>query len=188
MKKALCLLLIICWQFLSARAQQKEITHKLEANGNSNCLSTGIDIPFGKFSSTHRIGFGLNYSWSHHRYGDMNEIPLKLLGFTFNSGADHYTGKKENTGYIRYTYNDYTYLHTYAGIIYNPSKKINISLTAGPALGLYAGHSQFNLGVNLSGSYYLTKNIAITPAIMLMKESDSDPLSTSIVRVVYSFW
>ena len=185
--KALCLLLIIGCLFTKAVAQQKEIIAEQQANGKSNSISAGINIPFGKFSSTHRYGFGLDYSWSHHRYGRMNETPLKLLGFTFNVGADYYIGKKENTGYAPYTYNDYTYLHSYAGVIYNAGKKTNISLTAGPALGLYAGHSQFNLGVNLTGSYYLTKNIAIAPAIMLMKESDSNPLWAGAVRIVYCF-
>jgi len=188
MKKALCLLLNIGCLVTMAVAQQKEISNKLQTNSKSNSISTGIDIPIGKFSATHHIGFGLDYSWSHHRYGRMNEIPLKLLGFTFNAGADYYTGKKENTGYPPYTYNDYTYLHTYAGVIYNPGIKTNIRLTAGPALGLYAGHSQFNFGVNLAGSNYFTKNIAISPAIMLMKESGSDPLWAASVRVIYSFW
>jgi hypothetical protein len=185
--KALCLLLVIGCLFTRAGAQQKEIRHRQQANSQSNSISAGINIPFGKFSSTHRFGFGLDYSWCHHRYGRMNEIPVKLLGFTFNAGADYYIGKKENTGYAPYIYNDYTYLHSYAGVIYNPGKKTNISLTAGPALGLYAGHSQFKIGVNLAGSYYLAKNIAIAPAVLLMKESDSDPLWAGALQIIYCF-
>ena len=85
MKKVIFLLLIICRLFASVEAQQKEISYKQQPNGKGNSISAGIDIPFGKFSATHRFGIGLDYSWSNHRHGRMDGIPLIFLGVTVNS-------------------------------------------------------------------------------------------------------
>lgn len=142
----------------------------------------GLNIPFGNFSATHSIGAGLEYSWSHHRFGLLSSTLFRVIGFTFNGGADYYKGKKENIGIYSYQYGNYIYLHSYAGIILNPGKKGNIIVTTGPAVGLYNNDAQFNFGVNLSGNYYFTKNFAVTPAIMLMKESASDPIWAASLR------
>jgi hypothetical protein len=192
MKKLLCFLSVTAWLYTTVIAQSEEKENKsggyrIRRAGKNNSISAGIGIPFSEFSSTHSIGFGIDYSWSNHRYGLINEITVNPVGFTVNVGADYYFGKKETIGPYNYNYSNYTYLHTYGGIIYNPCNKVNISLTAGPALGIYSGHSQFNFGVDLKGSYYLNKNISITPAISFMKESKSDPLWAMAIQAGFSF-
>jgi hypothetical protein len=187
MKQVLCFLLGTGCLFISAKAQLIENTGKNQAKGKSNSVSGSIDIPFGDFFATHGLGTGVNYSWSNHRYGQMMSAPTNPIGFTFNIDAEYYFGKKESIGLFNYDYSGYTYLHAYGGGIYNFSGRGNISLTAGPALGLYSGHSQFNFGADLSGSYYFNKRIAITPVIIFMKESGSDPLWSGSVRAGFSF-
>jgi len=86
-----------------------------------------------------------------------------------------------------YKYPGYSFLHSYAGIIYNPCKKINISLTSGPGLGLYDGNTQFNLGINLSGNYHLSDKFSISPVLIFMKETKSDPLWATGFRATIVF-
>lgn len=184
MKKLLVISTIIGAFFSTAAAQSEQNVHPA---GKSNIISAGIHIPIGEFSSTHDIGLGIEYSWSHHRFGRINEIPLNSIGFATNIGANYYFGKKEMIGVYPFEYSDYTFLHMHGGIIYNPGKKANISLTAGPALGIYSSHTQFNIGANLKGSYYVNKNIAIAPVITIMKESKSDPLWAMAIQAGFSF-
>jgi hypothetical protein len=185
MKKLLCVLLITGYFYSFAAAQSKE--NKIQLKGKSNSISAGVNIPFAAFSATHNFGAGIDYSWSNHRYGRMDETPVNPVGFTVNLGADYYWGKNETIGLYTYDYSTYTFLHTYGGIIYNPGNKVNTSLTGGPTLGIYSGNTEFGLGVNLSGNYYLNKNIAITPVLIFMKESSSDPLLSGSVRATISF-
>jgi hypothetical protein len=182
---------IFCLYFLSGcvaitvTAQSKK--DMPEMKGKNNSISFGVNIPFGDFSSTHRFGAGADYSWSKYRYGLLKSIPIKSIGFTFNAGSDYFFGKKETIGLYKYDYPNYLYLHTYGGIIYNLVKKINISFTAGPALSFYSGNAQFNIGINLSGNYYFNKNMAISPAILFMKESISEPLWVASLKASIAF-
>lgn len=187
LKKIFCLYFFVRSIVMPAMAQPKEDSGQSHEKGKCNSLSLGPDIPFDIFSDTHKYGPGLDYSWSNHRFGKLNVLPKKLIGFIFNSGIDYYFGKKENVAGYNYRYGGYSYLHAYGGAIYNPCKRGNISLTAGPALSLYAGNLTFEYGVNLAGSYYLNENIAITPMIVLMKHADADPLWAGTIRVTFSF-
>jgi hypothetical protein len=172
-------------------AQPKETA--LQNKGQRNNVSLNFDLPLGDFSKSYGFGIGADYSWSKHRYGKMPLIPAVPFGFTFNIGGDYYIGKKVTIGTPPYTgsydYGGYTYLHAYAGDIYNPCAKGNISLTAGPALGLSGGHSDFNIGIDLSGSIYLGNSgkFGITPNLTLMKQAGSDPLYTGGIRLNFSF-
>ena len=192
MKKLLCVLIAINLLFAPIIAQTEAKENKsngkgIQVSGKSNTISAGIHIPIAGFSSTHNIGFGVDYSWSNHRFGRINEIPVNPVGFTANIGINYYFGKKENIGQYDYTYSDYKYLYSYGGIIYNPGKKGNIILTVGPAIGIYSGHTQFNIGANLRGNYYVKKSIAIASVITIMKESKSDPLWAMAIQVGFSF-
>jgi hypothetical protein len=156
-------------------------------SGKVNAVSLGVNLPLGNFSSTHSIGAGANYSWSDHRFGGMDVKPVKPIGFTANGGVIYYFGKKETVSGYTYDYHSYIFIHAYAGAIYNPWRKGNIILTAGPALGIYNGHTQFNIGSSLEGSYYLHGKIAITPGIIMMKESGADPLWATSLKATIAF-
>lgn len=165
---------------------QKSEKHN-HPSGKQHTVSIGANIPLENFSSTHIIGVATNYSWSNHRFGGMDVKPVKPFGFTANAGAAYYFGKKETVSGYPYNYPAYFFLNIYGGVIYNPWKKGNISLTAGTALGIYNGNTQFNIGSKLEGSYYFSKKIAISPGIIMMKESGADPLWAASLKATMTF-
>jgi len=156
-------------------------------NGKDNAASFGINIPVGEFSKTHFAGIALDYSWSHHRFGSLKALPKMLIGFTANGGIDYYFGKKETIAGYEYRYGGDIYFHLFGGAIYNPCKKGNITLTAGPTLGIYKGRADAGFGINIGGSYSLTDKIAITPGIICLKHNDAASLWVAAVRGTYSF-
>ena len=99
----------------------------------------------------------------------MKKRPVKPVGFIVNSGIDYYFGKDRTISMYQYKYGNFTYIHAYGGAIYNPYKRGNINLTAGPALGIQDEIVEFWWGINLSGSYYINEKIAITPGILFKK-------------------
>ena len=102
-------------------------------------------------------------------------------------GAAYYFGKKETVSGYPYDYPGYIFVHAYVGAIYNPLRKANICLTAGPALGIYNGNTQFNFGSVLEGSYYFNEKIAIAPGIIFMKESGANPLWAASLKATMAF-
>lgn len=103
-------------------------------------------------------------------------VKRKKAAFTYNGGVAYYFGKKETISGYPYKYSGYTFIHAFAGIIFIPVKKTRIALTAGPALGIYNGNSQFNIGSKLEVSYFINPKIAIGPGIAMMKEPGTNPL------------
>jgi hypothetical protein len=184
MKKKIACLVLSSFIMMGIAAQSGEDDRRSHGKGKANAVSVSFDLPFAVFSDTHRFGFGLDYSWSKHRYGRMNEELSKPIGFTCNAGVDYYTGKEDSYGFH---FTGYTIFHGYGGLIYNPGKKGNISLTTGPTLGIYGGVADLGVGVNLNGSYYLAKNIAIAAGIIFMKHTDADPLWVGTLRASFAF-
>lgn len=153
--------------------------------GKNNAASLGINIPVGEFAETHIVGISLNYSWSHYRFGKLNKVPKKLIGFTANAGIDYHFGKKENIAGYDFRYGSYIYLHVFGGVIYNPCKQGNIGLTTGPTLGIYKGNADLGLGVNLNGSYYFNDRIALTPGVTYMKHDKANALWVTSIKATY---
>src|SRR6187455_39458 len=108
-------------------------------SGKQHAVSIGANFPLGNFSSTHIIGIATNYSWTDHRFGQMDVKPVKPFGFIANAGMAYYFGKKETVSGYPYDYPGYIFIHIHGGAVYNPWRKANISLMAGPALGIYNG-------------------------------------------------
>jgi hypothetical protein len=186
--KFLILSVISVLGLLPALSQSTNDNKSGDRPGYNKIISAGITIPFGEFTQTHWLGAGINFSWSKNRFGIVNKKPLKPIGFIAEGGIDYYFGKKETTGGYSYTYNGFTYIHTYGGIIYNCGKNGNINLTTGPALGLENGFTTFFWGVNLSGAYYINEKIAITPGIIFMKDPESyDPLLSCSIKASWAF-
>jgi len=106
------------------------------------------------------------------------------MAFTYNGGFAYYFGKNETVSNYRYKYPGYIFIHGFGGLLYYPFKKVGISLTAGPALGIYNGNLQFNVGSKLETGYNISTSIAIGPGILLMKEPGANALWSLAVRVV----
>ena len=171
----------------NALAQSKQPKKQNHPSGKQYSVSVGANLPLGNFSSTHIIGIEINHSWCNHRFGQLEVKPVKPVEFIGEVGAAFYFGKKEKIIDYYYNYPSYIFLHSFAGVMYNPDKKTNISLTAGPALGMYNGNKKFNIGSKLEGCYYLTNKIGITPGIMMMKESGADPLWAASLKATMCF-
>jgi hypothetical protein len=171
MQRKLLLFLVSCLFTFHSSAQTGE-------KGIS--LSAGINLPLGDFSSTHLLGFGIDCSPVKHWFGITSK---KKIAFTYNGGVTYYFGKKETVSGYPYDYPGYFFIHAFGGILFNPVKNGIIILTAGPALGMYNGHTQFNTGSKLETSYYISNNIAIGPGIILMKEAGADPLWSAAFKV-----
>ena len=160
---------------------------KLNPGGKRNLIAAGITIPVGDFSSTHFGALNAVYAWSNNRFGLLTTMPVIKIGFTANSGIAYYFGRKETIGTGSYQYPAYIFLHIYAGAIYNAGKKVNICLTAGPAAGIYNSSTQFNTGASLQCNYYISPKIAITPGLIMMKETGSDAIWSGSVNAAIAF-
>ena len=156
--------------------------------GKSNLGSFGTEIPIGDFSNTHLPGIGIEYSRSKNRFGIFSAADIKKIAFVYGGGAAIYIGRKENVSLYPYKYPVYIFIKTTAGVIYKPGSKSGFKITAGPAIGIYNGNTQFNLTTKLDGSYYVNEKLAITPGIILLKEMTvADPLIAVSLKASLAF-
>lgn len=185
MKKsfALFLLLLPASFCFSQTGFQKNLTPR----GHRNLITAGINISLGDFSNTHYGGFSTVYAWSKKRFGRLNSMPAKKIGFTGNSGIVYYAGRKETIGTGSYKYPAYIFLHAFAGAVYNANNNVHFCLTAGPAAGIYNSIVQFNSGASLQCTYYISTKIGITPGLIMMKETGSDALWSGSLRAAMAF-
>jgi len=183
MKKYTFFLLFAGFLALQAGAQSK-ISPGYRPKGKSQQAIFTASLPVGVFGDSHLPGFGLAYGWSHHRFGDSVNAP-KIIGFTAQAGLDYYIGKKVTTAGYGFRYNNYFYVHAMPGIICNPSPKTNITLLAGPALGIYKESSSLGVGVSLSGAYHFNNRMSLGPVALYRKHADADALWAAGLRLSY---
>ncbi|MDP4264289.1 MAG: hypothetical protein Q8941_17295 [Bacteroidota bacterium] len=187
MKKTPIVILVSCFAAIQLPAQSGSSIPSPEIKGKNNAVSFGAILPIGEFSRTHFAGVAVNYSWSHHRFGQTGNQPGKLIDFLADGGMNYYFGKNETVAGYKYKYGGYIYLHAFGGAIYNFSKKGNIALTGGPGMGIYKGGHDWGLGASLSGSYYVGTAIAFTPEIVFFKHNEAAALWSGGIRAAYMF-
>ncbi|MEI9810574.1 MAG: hypothetical protein WDO16_23385 [Bacteroidota bacterium] len=124
---------------------------------------------------------------SNHRFGKLVVLPKKWIGFTANGGIDYYLGKKAEVAGYDFKYGGYICLHALGGIMYNPGKKTNVTLTTGPVMNIYKGGADAGLGVLFNGSLYITDKIAVTPGIMYTKYAEANALWAASIKATYIF-
>ncbi len=176
-------ILLLCAPLVIQAQQDSSVR---TTKGFSHAAAFEISIPIGAFSSSHIAGAGLEYSWSRHRYGQ-DVYPKKLLGLTVHAGGSYFLGKNQTVAANDFRFGGYTYLHALAGIIYNPFSDANVSLVAGPGMGIYKGNSEMGWVVKLAGNYYFREKISIGPAVMYRKHAGSESLWSLMIRAVYTF-
>jgi hypothetical protein len=186
MKRILVLVMASC-SLTSALAQITADTTKKAPAGKRQAVSAGINLALGDFSSTHTGGIAVEYSRSQHRYGQLAAMPAKKWGYLIEGGLAYYFGKKETVSGYPYDYPGYYFLHVYPGLLYNTCKKGLISISAGPALGLYNGDLRFTIGGTLRGTWYINERTGITPAVLIMKEPGADPLWAASLKASFIF-
>ena len=172
--------------WLDGQAQKTDASLPKKAGGKSQAVAFGLYLPVGIFSESHIAGAGIDYSRSNHRFGK-GISPDKPIGFILHGGINYYLGKKINTIGYDFLYGGYLNLYAMPGIIYNPVKNGNISLTAGPALNLYKGSANAGIGINFLTNYFISENISIGPGAILKKHKNSDALWALSLRVSYVF-
>jgi hypothetical protein len=182
MKKAVFILVIVVFIGRLSLAQTDP-----DQVAKSSVASIGVNIPAGEFAKTHFIGLGVDYAWSHHRFGQLAVLPAKWLGFNASGGISYYFGKKETTAGYDYRYGNYFDLYAFGGIIYNPVKKANIAFAAGPIMNLYKDNADFGFGAKWNASYYANNRLAIDPGIFYSKYSEAAALWTILLHLSYNF-
>lgn len=155
--------------------------------GKQHAVAVGVQIPVGVFSESHLAGIGTSYSWSRHRLGRLPALPQKTIGFVATGGVDYYLGRKITEVGYDFKYFNYLYIHAFGGMIYNPGRKINTTLSGGPTLGVYKGSTDIGYGIKLDGSYSVSERIALSPGVMYMKHALANTLWVVMVKGTYNF-
>ena len=186
MKKKIGLLLTTCLFNIITNAQANN-SKKNTTKDYQKLISFGVNLPTGNFSATHFMGLAVDFTLRKNQVGQLPVIPTHRLNIFYTLGIAYYFGRDETVSSFSYSYPGLTFFHLYPGLIFNADKKINICLAAGPAIRMYNGKSQFNLGAILSGTYYLNDKIGITPSLLVMKESGADALLAASLKGSWSF-
>lgn len=152
----------------------------------SNAVALGLSFPIGVLNRTHTAGITLDYFRSTRRYAN-DAMADKPINFAMNGGVSYHVGKSTTTSGYKFRYGGYFNLYAMAGIDYKPAMPVNFSLTAGPVMSIYQGNTEIGAGVNLSWSYFLSKNIAIGPGISYQKQSKANALWLGTIRASYAF-
>src|SRR5688572_11770907 len=160
---------------------------RVPLSGQKHMVSIGIIFPIDEFSRTHSMGFGINYSWSNGRFGQLNRLPKKALGFTVEAGIKYYLGKNSTVAGNDFRYGNYTYFHAFAGLIHNPFSKVNVRLMAGPALGLYMGNAEAGFGAQLEGNYFFNDRFSISPGLFVFKHNEANAHYSVFLKVSRCF-
>jgi hypothetical protein len=147
-------------------------------------LSVALVVPVGKFSSTHLLGVAAEISPSAHT---VSLLKQSKIGFTYNGGVAYYAGKKETVSSYPYKYPGFIFIHAFAGATCIPAKNLEIKLTGGPALGIYNGNLNFNIGSKLDVNYYFNNTLSIGPGIIMMKEFGTTSLWSASIRASIAF-
>jgi len=158
-----------------------------QLKGNNWTIAAGMHFPVAVFSATHFPGAGIKVEYSDNRFGQFPATLKKKLGYILSTGIDHYFGRTEKTGGYSFTYGGYSIFQLYGGVICNTGKKANINLVAGPALSRYNGTTRFNIGSNLSATYFLSRKWGISPSMMMIVETGASPLWSGSLKASRTF-
>ncbi len=182
MQKKILLLLFFSLPFLTLIAQPPQLLKYIDPKAST--VSVSIHLPVGSFSTSHIAGVGAEYAPGRHWYA---KTKPKKFRFTYQGGVAYYFGKKETVSGYDYDYPGYFFLHAFGGLLYIPVKRTDIKLTAGPALGIYNGNTQFNIGGKLEGVYFISRDIGIGPGIIMMKENGANAIWSVALKGTFVF-
>lgn len=137
-------------------------------------ITAGPAIPLAGFSNTHFGGITTSYIRNMMKDHHSAVFKRKKTGWLTVASLSHYLGKNENNGLVSYRYKGYSVLELNAGAAWYPANKLDLSLRAGPALGIYNKIFRFTLTSTLQGSYKRGPKTVITPGLTLLKETGND--------------
>lgn len=176
MSKIVIFLAMLFFASYTSVAQSNIIKKNASPTGKKNSIAAGPAITAGKFSNTHSIGFHVDYYRTNKRSGILFSKPSRPVGLLFNAGMNYFLGKKETVSSYPYSYPGYALFYGTAGLIVNPIKQGNFTVSTGPGIRLYNGTSSFALYTKITTSYFFHQRFAVTPAISIINESGTKPL------------
>ncbi|RYY55363.1 MAG: hypothetical protein EOO09_10690 [Chitinophagaceae bacterium] len=148
-------------------------------------LSLLLHKPLGVFDRSHSAGFGAEYAYSPGRFG-MDVSPAHEIGWIARGGIDLFIGRSHPTEGYAFRYNNYFYAQAMGGLIWNPLPFANLSLTAGPGLGLYGGAVSPGINAMVSANVFVDQRISIGPSAGFRKHREADGLWTAGVKIGYT--
>jgi hypothetical protein len=183
--KFLAFLLLI--QSFMAAAQEKPTKKTTQLIPPPNLITAGISLPIGRFSSSHTIGFAIDYYRSRNHFGAAAGEVIKL-SYLLNGGANYFLGKKEKiTNTTTYTYPAFTSLYATGGILYVPIERSSVGFTLGPAINFYNKTSRFAIASKLEVNYFISNAAGISISMMMNKETKADPFWSASAKFIYAF-
>jgi hypothetical protein len=192
--RKVCVVLLVCVALCSQSVAQKvppgDIPKKIKPvkpgtpaapSPKVQLLSVTAHVPLDAFAKSHIAGLGISYTWGQYSYNSYYK--KNKIAFTANGGVDYYIGKKKEIAAHNFNYGSYTYLYAQAGALYGIYRKVVISLTAGPGMGLYKGNFDFGLSSSLFGALYIEHSrFLLGPGITFKKHSNTNALWTAAIR------
>lgn len=150
-------------------------------------VSAGALQPIGVFSETHFTGASVRMDYYPGRPDSSKQSVRKKWGWVLSSGVAYFPGRKRTVSGYPFRYGNYGIWHTSGGILYQPIRKMRISLTAGPALSYYRKDFRFNIGAESGISWYWNPRWGAGTTIVCWKESGADLLWMIGLRGFYAF-
>jgi hypothetical protein len=143
---------------------------KKDAVGGNNIIGLNIQKPFGEFCKTHRFGIGLTYSRGDRRTMRIKKVEPKKFLFTYQAGVTWYNGRREISYDYAYDHPSFMLIHVYGGLKYRAGANAELKLLVGPAMGIYDGDADFNLGADLIAGYFINDRLSINPGVGIQVE------------------
>lgn len=176
------ILLFCTFLFLTPVNAQEKRSAKKKKTGTGLAISGDVKLPLGDLSSTHWGGIGLTVGPASYPFTLIND----RIGFLYEGGISYYAGKKETVSGYPYQYPGYTFIHAFGSLSFLLSEKYEIRISSGPALGLYNGKTNFNMGASLTGNYFVSGKLSIGPSIIMMKDFGTNAVwAASLKATVY---
>jgi hypothetical protein len=142
----------------------------------------------GEFGETHPYGARLAYRHSKHRFGLLDTLPGKRIGFVYGGGLSWLNGRvEERQNLPSYRYDDFICLFFFGGVQYRICRNGELSLRAGPALSRYSETTRYNWYSGANGGFQLNSRWGIQAGFDFLKENRSAWLAMAQLGMAYSF-
>jgi hypothetical protein len=156
------------------------IHHILYSQQNKIRLASSIQIAIGDFSVTHIAGLNADILF-------VKPDSTKNIRIVYKAGITYFFGKNQITSGYDYKYPGYLNIEAAVGLRKKMTEKINLQLTAGPAIGFYNQSTRFILVSELTADYKLNEKFLLGPLVKLLKETGANALWIAGVKIQRKF-
>jgi hypothetical protein len=143
-------------------------------------LASSIQIPIGNFFTTHIGGLNVEILF-------MKPDSLKSTRLIYKAALSYFFGKNQTTSGYDYKYPGYLTIEGGIGIRKGLTEKLNLQLTAGPAIGFYNKSTRFIIVSELTADYSINEKLLLGPLLKLLKETGANALWVTGIKVQRKF-